>query len=134
MFFTDDILRQIFNESMKYAKLKGSHKFDIDMDTPKAFITRLLISEYVDLPRRHMFWKNTADEPNISVSSLMSINRFVEIMQKLHLIDNSTLVPNDKLFTKVVVHERIPFFWLPSGDKTYYGFLVTSGCLLSRKV
>ena len=25
-------------------------------------------------------------------------------------------------------------FWLPLGDKTYYGFLVSSGCLLSRKV
>ena len=26
------------------------------------------------------------------------------------------------------------FFWLHSGDKTWYGFLVTSGCLLSRKL
>ena len=25
-------------------------------------------------------------------------------------------------------------FWFPLGDKTYYGFLVSSGCLLSRKV
>ena len=26
------------------------------------------------------------------------------------------------------------FFWLHSGDKTWYGLLVTSGCLLSRNV
>ena len=26
------------------------------------------------------------------------------------------------------------FFWLPSGDKISYGFLLTSGCLVSRKV
>ena len=94
------------------------------MDTPKAFITDLLISEYVDLPRCHMFWKNTADEPNISVSSFMSINRFVEIMHNLHLIDNSTLVPNDKLFTKVIVHERIPFFGSPRGTKRNMNFQI----------
>ena len=38
-FFTDDILEQIFIESIKYAKLKESHNFDIDIDTPKAFVT-----------------------------------------------------------------------------------------------
>ena len=80
-----------------YAKLKGSHNFVIDMGTPKAFITDLPTGEYVDLPRRPMFWKNTADEPSISVSSLMSINRFVEIMQNLYLVGTSTLAPKDKV-------------------------------------
>ena len=28
----------------------------------------------------------------------------------------------------------MPSFWLPSGDKTWYGFLVTSGCLRFRNV
>ena len=30
--------------------------------------------------------------------------------------------------------ELIPFFWLPQVDKTLYGFLESSGCILSRKV
>ena len=59
------------------------------MDTPKAFIADLLISEYVDVPRHLMFWKK------ISVSSLISVNRFVEIMPNRHLVNNSTLVPNE---------------------------------------
>lgn len=83
-----------------YAKLKGNHNFVIDMATPKAFITDLPIGEYVDLQRRPMLWKNTADEPSISVSSLMSVNRFVEILQNLYLVDTSTLAPKNK-FTKV---------------------------------
>ena len=56
-FFTDDILEQIFIESVKYPKLKESHNFDIDIDIPKAFVTDLLISEYVDLPRYPMLKK-----------------------------------------------------------------------------
>ena len=60
-----------------YAKLKGSHNFVIDMSTLKAFIIDLPVREYIDLQRGPKFWKNTADEPSISVSSLMSINRFV---------------------------------------------------------
>ena len=54
-FFKDDILEQKFIESTKYAKLKGNHNFDIDMDTPKVVITDLLINGFVDLPRRSMF-------------------------------------------------------------------------------
>ena len=36
----------------------------------------------------------------------------------------------------MLVHELIPLylFSLHSGDKTWYGFLVNSGCLLSRKL
>ena len=62
--------------------------------------TILLKSRYVDLPRRPMFWENTADVENIAISSLISRNRFDEIMQNLNLADSSTLDPNDK-FRKV---------------------------------
>ena len=34
----------------------------------------------------------------------------------------------------MILHELIPFFWLPSKDKTKNEFLITSGCLLFRKV
>ena len=38
------------------------------------------------------------------------------------------------LAPKMILHELIPFFWLPSKDKTKNEFLITSGCLLFRKV
>ena len=57
-FFTDDILEQIRIESIKHAKFKGSHNFNVDVNTLKTFITVLLISVYVDLKRRPMFWEN----------------------------------------------------------------------------
>ena len=34
----------------------------------------------------------------------------------------------------IIFHELIPFFGSPRGTNHKYGFLVTSGCLLSRKV
>ena len=47
-----------------------------------------------------MFSRNIADVQTIAVSSLMSSNRFDEIIQNLHLVDTSTLDPNEK-FSKV---------------------------------
>ena len=47
-----------------------------------------------------MFWGNTADVQTISESLLMSKKIFDEIVQNLHLADNSTLDPKDK-FSKV---------------------------------
>ena len=47
-----------------------------------------------------MFLRNTVDVQNISVSPLMSRNRFDKIMKNLHLADNSTLNSNGK-FSKV---------------------------------
>ena len=50
-FFTDDIMKFICEESIRYAISKGNHSFIIDTDTLKAFITFLLVSGYVDFPR-----------------------------------------------------------------------------------
>ena len=54
-FFTDDIMRFIYEESIRYAILKGKHSFTIDTNTLKVLIAILLVSGYVDLPRRPMY-------------------------------------------------------------------------------
>ena len=51
-FFTDDIMKLICDESIRYAISKGNHSFAIDTNTSKALIAILLVSAYVDLPRR----------------------------------------------------------------------------------
>ena len=66
----------------------------------KAFIAILLVSVYVNLPKRSMYWEHNEDTRNTTVSSLLSRNQFDEIMQNLHLIDNSNLDKEDK-FAKV---------------------------------
>ena len=93
-------MKFLCEESIRHAISKGNHSFTIDTDTLKAFITILLVSGYVDLPRRRMYWENNEDTQNTTVSSLLSPNQFDEIMKNLHLADNSNLDKEDK-FAKV---------------------------------
>ena len=71
-FFTDDIMKFNCEESIICAISKGNHSFTIDTNTPKAFTTILLVSGYVDLPRRPMYWEHNEDTYNTTVSSLLS--------------------------------------------------------------
>ena len=98
-FFTDDIIKFICEESVRYAISKGNNSLTIDTNMLKAFIAILLFSGYVDLPRRPMYWEHNEDTHNTTVS-LLSRNRFDEIMQNLHLADDSNLDTEDK-FAKV---------------------------------
>ena len=95
-FFTDDIMKFICEDSIRYPISKGNHNFTIDTNMLKAFIAILLVSGYVDLPRRPMCWEHNEDTHNATVSSSLSRNRFDEIMQNLHLADNSNLDKEDK--------------------------------------
>ena len=79
-FLTDDILQFICNESVRYTQSKRSHSYKLEFHDLKAFIAILLISGYVDLPPCTMFWECSADVHNDAVSSMMSKNRFDEIM------------------------------------------------------
>ena len=77
-FFTDDITKFIYAESVRYAICKGNHSFTIDTNMLKAFIAILLVSGYVDLPKRPMCWEHNEDTHNTTVSSLLSRNQFDE--------------------------------------------------------
>ena len=81
----------------KVGETQWKPHFDIDVDKLNDFITILLISGHLYIQIHPVFWENTADVQNIAISSLMSRSMFDEIMQNLHLEDNSTLNPNDKL-------------------------------------
>ena len=99
-FFTDDIMKFICEKSIQYAISKGNHSFTIDTNTLKAFIAVSLVSAYVHLPRRPMYWEYNEETHNTTVSSLLSRKRFDEIMQNLHLADNSNIDKEEK-FAKV---------------------------------
>ena len=66
----------------------------------KAFVALLLVSGYVNLPRRPLYWEHNEDINNTTVLSLLSRSRFAEIMQNLHFAVNSNLDKEDK-FAKV---------------------------------
>ena len=99
-FLTDDILKSFRNTSGRYAQNNGNYSYKLELHDLKAFMAILLINGYVDLPQRPMFWECSIDIHNDAVSSMMSKNRFDEIMKYLHLAYNTSLDPNDK-FSKV---------------------------------
>lgn len=100
LMFTDDLINHIVHETNEYAAQKGKENFNLDMPTLKLFISILLLSGYVQLPRRPMYWESSTDVHNTMVSSAMSRNRFTSIMSNIHFANNKTLAPNDK-FAKV---------------------------------
>ena len=79
-YFTDDIMKFICKQSIRYAISNWNHSFTIDTNTLKAFIAIHLVSVYVNLPKRLMYWEHNEDIPNTTVSSLLSQNQFDEIM------------------------------------------------------
>ncbi|KFM73653.1 PiggyBac transposable element-derived protein 3, partial [Stegodyphus mimosarum] len=95
-FFDDDVLDYIVYHTKLYARQKGNHVFDITSEEMKAFIGILIVSGYVAVPRRRMFWENSDDTKNIAVSNAMRRNRFEEIMKYLHFCDNNNIDKEDK--------------------------------------
>ena len=100
LFFDDDVLEMIVNNTISYARQCGNHSFQIDKQSLQIFFALLLLSGYNVLPRRKMYWELHQDVHNEAFAKTMSTNRFDEIMRYFHLSDNSALKPGDK-FAKV---------------------------------
>ena len=76
--------------------------FTMSVEKLKAFLTILLVSGYVGLPRQEMYWERRKDCHNLVVSAVMRKTEFLECKryQYLHPADNNTLNSSDK-FAKV---------------------------------
>lgn len=80
-----------------YAARKNKQNFDLSVDELYTFIGILLLSGYVPLPRRRMYWEESEDVHNVLVTNWMRRNRFEDIASCLHMSDNQNLPENDKL-------------------------------------
>ena len=99
-FFTEEVYEFICVETIRYAHANGKYNFSVSVEELKSLMAILLLSGYVVLPRRSMYWEHSEDAYNPVVSSLIFRNRFDSIMQNLHLADNMNLDQSDK-FAKV---------------------------------
>ena len=97
---TDKLIDHICKEINTYAAQKGNHTFKIDSNEMKSFLAVLLLSGYIPYARRPMYWEMCLDSRNTIVASLFTRNRFLNVLQYLHLADNNNLNPSDK-FSKV---------------------------------
>ena len=100
LFMTDKLIDHICKETNAYAAQKGNHTFKIKPNELKSFLALLLLSGYIPYPTRSMYWKMSSDSRNTIVASLFTRNRFLDVLQYLHLADDNNLNPSDK-FSKV---------------------------------
>ncbi|XP_030747121.1 piggyBac transposable element-derived protein 3-like [Sitophilus oryzae] len=98
-FFEKEIIDMFVFYTNNYAASKNKRS-DITPEEIKVFFGILLLSGYVSVPRRRMFWENSSDCHNNIVSNSMSRNRFEHILSNIHCCDNNNLDKNDR-FAKV---------------------------------
>ena len=66
----------------------------------KCFVAILLLSGYVDVPTKDMYWEMSLDTHNALVSDAVSRSRFKFIMSNLHVCNNDEFDASDR-FAKV---------------------------------
>lgn len=98
-FFDEEVINLILTQTNKYAQQKNLNG-NIEKCEIMAFIGILILSGYVKVPRRRIFWELERDAHNDLISEAMTRNRFEFIFANLHVSDNQHLDNTDK-FTKV---------------------------------
>ena len=98
IFMTDKLIDHVCKETNTYAAQKGNHTFKTDSNAMKSFLAVLHLSGYIPYPGRSMYWEMCLDNRNTLVASLSTRNRFLNVLQYLHLADNNNLNPSDKFY------------------------------------
>lgn len=98
LFLNEELLSLLTRKSVTYAAAdKNCPNFQMSTNEMYTFIGILLLSGYVPLPRRRMFWEEKDDTYNPMVAKSMRRNKFEEIFRYLHVVENDTIDKSDKL-------------------------------------
>lgn len=100
LFFDDQLIELIVQESKKYAMFKGNHTFNVTANEIRVFTGILLLSGYCSVARNRLYWDTGMDTHHPGVAAAMSRNRFEEILRYFHISDNNNLDVTDK-YTKI---------------------------------
>ena len=102
----------------------------------KTFIGILVLSGYVQVPRRSMYWERNEDAYNPFVASSMRRDRFTKILNMLHVANNEDLPAGDK-YAKVrplldILNERFQKYAMDSEaysiDESMIPYFGKHGC------
>lgn len=98
LFFNEEIVESIVMHTVRYAASQNNYfSSPLSSDEMYCFLGVLILSGYVPLPRRRMFWELSDDSHNVLVANSIRRNRFEEIMRFFHVVDNDNLIPNDRM-------------------------------------
>ena len=96
--WTDEMLERICKKGKRYAQQKGNHSFHLHKESLLKALGILILSGYVQLPQRRMFWERSADANNVAVTANMPRERFLEILRYIHFNNNLELDKDDRLY------------------------------------
>ncbi|KAF2901570.1 hypothetical protein ILUMI_04616 [Ignelater luminosus] len=98
-FVDDKIADLLVAESNNYANGKNL-KEGVCHDKLRTFVGVLLLSGYVSVARRKLYWQNAPDTNNVLVTAAISRDRFTFIMSNIHCTSNNNLDENNDKFAK----------------------------------
>ena len=97
LFFDDEVMGYICQQTYKYAMEKGAERWDdVDVEELRCFFGILLLSGYNRLPSRKMYWEEAPDVHNTLMSDAMRRTRFLDLLRYVHFCDNEALEVTDK--------------------------------------
>lgn len=101
LFITDEILDKIVLETHRYAQQESKQitKTPTDKDEIKKFFSVVIIMGLVELPHLYLYWSKNPLYHNKFISSVLTRDRFLLILQYLHFNDNNSLLKsNNRLY------------------------------------
>lgn len=97
LMLSPNIVTDLVKFSNMYALKNNKQNLGVSTNEVYVFIGILLLSGYVPLPRRRMYWEESEDVHNKLVSQAMRRNKFEEISSIFHAADNDNLPEGDKI-------------------------------------
>ncbi|KAJ4433517.1 hypothetical protein ANN_15826 [Periplaneta americana] len=97
MVFDLEIMGMICRQTVLYAAQKGCI-IHLSIEELYTYFAILLVSGYVKVPHRRLFWETRDDSHNLLISNAMTRNRFDIIHRFLHFSDNSEIDQTDRVF------------------------------------
>lgn len=98
LFFDNDVMNLIIEESKKYAEFREKPDPKISKEELKVFLGILVVSGYNKLPGTSYHWDSGKDMRNDAIHSSMRRDRFKLIMSSIHFASNTDIDPNDKMY------------------------------------
>uniref|UniRef100_A0A0K0ELN5 DDE_Tnp_1_7 domain-containing protein n=1 Tax=Strongyloides stercoralis TaxID=6248 RepID=A0A0K0ELN5_STRER len=97
-FLDDSTIKYIVEQTLLYAVQNNRHDFTVNEEEIRTFIAILFLSGYHQLPQERMYWCNEEDLGLEIVSKAMPRNKYDQIKQNIHFVDNSKIDTTDKMF------------------------------------
>ena len=79
-----ECFQECFDESVRYAKQKNNHGFNLSNECINKFLDILLFTGYHALPQEQLYWNGDENFDVWCVRQCMSRNRYLEIKGHLH--------------------------------------------------